>query len=164
MDLGCYGLHAHRALGRWAGGEPTLLDARAKERAGAPGVDEWLHADLRFPSGATGSVRCSMAHPKFEMTLRVEGTFGEVVVQDFVQPHKDDRVLIRTPEGTKTEHHGTRSSYIFQLEALLAALRSGMPIPTGPDDALATAQLIDKCYRATGLPLRPRTTLTAQQL
>ena len=55
MDLGCYGLHAHRALGRWAGGEPELVDARAKERAGAPGVDEWLEADLRFPSGATGS-------------------------------------------------------------------------------------------------------------
>ena len=55
MDLGCYGLHAHRALGRWAGGEPELVDARAKERAGAPGVDEWLDADLRFPSGATGS-------------------------------------------------------------------------------------------------------------
>ena len=54
MDLGCYGLHAHRALGRWAGGEPELVDARAKERAGAPGVDEWLEADLRFPSGATG--------------------------------------------------------------------------------------------------------------
>ena len=55
MDLGCYGLHAHRALGRWAGGEPELVDARAKERAGAPGVDEWLEADLRFPSGATGT-------------------------------------------------------------------------------------------------------------
>src|ERR687893_1985315 len=26
MDLGCYGLHAHRTLGRWAGGEPVLLD------------------------------------------------------------------------------------------------------------------------------------------
>ena len=51
MDLGCYGLHAHRALGRWAGGEPELVDARAKERAGAPGVDEWLEADLRFRPG-----------------------------------------------------------------------------------------------------------------
>src|SRR6476660_9673494 len=65
MDLGCYGLHAHRALGRWAGGEPALVDAREKDRAGAPGVDEWLEADLRFPSGATGSVRTSMAHPRF---------------------------------------------------------------------------------------------------
>ena len=96
MDLGCYGLHAHRALGRWAGGEPELIDAWAKERAGAPGVDEWLEVDRRFPSGATGAVRCSMAHPHFEMTLHVVGSRGEATVMDFVQPHKDDRVVIRT--------------------------------------------------------------------
>jgi hypothetical protein len=28
-------------------------------------------------------------------------------------------------------------------------------MPTGSDDALATAQLIDRCFRAAGLPLRP---------
>lgn len=162
MDLGCYGLHAHRVLARWAGGEPDLLDARAKERAGAPGVDEWLEADLRFPSGAAGSMRCSMAHPRFEMTLRVEGSRGEAVVVDFVQPHKDDRVLIRAGADSRTEHLGTRSSYIYQLEALVHALRGGPLLPTGADDAVATAQLIDRCYRAAGLPLRPRTTLTAR--
>ena len=163
MDLGCYGLHAHRTLGRWAGGEPELVDARAKERAGAPGVDEWLEADLRFPSGATGAVRCSMAHPRFEMTLHVTGSRGEATVQDFVQPHKDDRVVIRTPAGTATEHHGTRSSYIYQLEALIAALRGGAPMPIDTDDAVATARLIDSCYRAAGLPLRPRKTPTAER-
>ena len=161
MDLGCYGLHAHRTLGRWAGGEPELVDARAKERAGAPGVDEWLEADLRFPSGATGAVRCSMAHPRFEMTLHVTGSRGEATVQDFVQPHKDDRVLIRTGADTRTEHLGTRSSYIYQLEALIAALRGGAPMPIDTDDAVATARLIDSCYRAAGLPLRPRKTATA---
>jgi predicted dehydrogenase len=161
MDLGCYGLHAQRALGRWAGGEPELVDARAKERAGVPGVDEWLDADLRFPSGATGTVRCSMAHPQFEMTLRVEGSGGEATVMDFVQPHKDDRVVVRTGAGETTEHLGTRSSYIYQLEELIQALRGGPPMPTGPDDAVATAQLIDRCYRAAGLPLRPRTSPVA---
>jgi predicted dehydrogenase len=159
MDLGCYGLHAHRALGRWAGGEPELIDARAKERAGIPGVDEWLEADLRFASGATGSMRCSMAHPRFEMTLRVRGSRGEATVMDFVQPHKDDRVIVRTGDGTTTEHLGVRSSYIYQLEELIRALHGGAPMPTGPDDAVATAELIDRCYRAAGLPLRPRATL-----
>jgi predicted dehydrogenase len=158
MDLGCYGLHAHRALGRWAGGEPDLVDARAKERAGAPGVDEWLAADLRFPSGATGSVRCSMAHPRFEMTLRVEGSRGEATVMDFVQPHKDDRVVVRTGDG---DDRAPRRPLVLHLPARGAhpAQRGGAPMPTGPDDAVATAQLIDRCYRAAGLPLRPRATL-----
>jgi hypothetical protein len=52
-----------------------------------------------------------------------------------------------------------RSSYVYQLEALHAALRGGAPMPTGPDDAVATALLTDRCYRLAGLPLRPRTTL-----
>ena len=160
MDLGCYGLHVHRALGRWAGGEPELVDARGKERGGAPGVDEWLDADLRFPSGATGSVRASMVHPTREMTLRVKGTRGEATVMDFVEPPKDDRVVVRTQAGTATEHLGTRSSYLYQLEAFIRALRGGSPMPTGPDDAVATARLIDRCYGAAGLPLRPRKTLT----
>jgi predicted dehydrogenase len=160
MDLGCYGLHANRHLGRWAGGEPALIGARAKERDRAPGVDEWLEADLRFPSGATGAVRCSMVHPRFEMTLRVEGARGEATVMDFVQPHKDDRVVIRTETGESIERLGTRSSYIYQLEELITALRDGAPMSTGPDDAVATAQLIDACYGAAGLPLRRRTTLT----
>jgi predicted dehydrogenase len=160
MDLGCYGLHAHRHLGRWAGGEPELVDVRAKERAGAPGVDEWLEADLRFPSGATGSVRCSMIHPRFEMTLRVEGTRGAVTVMDFVQPHKDDRVIVRTGSGESTEHLGTRSSYIYQLEALISAFRGGARLPIDADDAVTTAQLIDRCYTASGLPLRNRKTIT----
>ena len=129
---------------------PAVGGARAKERAG---VDESLEADLRFPSGATGSVRCSMAHPRFEMTLHVTGSRGEATVMDFVQPHKDDRVLV----GTATEHHGTRSSYTYQLEALVEALRGGPPMPIDADDAVTTAALIDSCYRAAGLPLRPRT-------
>jgi predicted dehydrogenase len=159
MDLGCYGLHAHRHLGRWAGGEPELIGARAKERAGHPGVDEWLEADLRFPSGATGWVRSSMSHPRFEMTLRVVGTRGDAVALDFVNPHKDAGVVVRIGGHTSTEDLADASSYVFQLQAFTTAVRGGTPMPTGPDDAVATAELIDQCYRAAGLPLRPRATL-----
>jgi predicted dehydrogenase len=52
MDLGCYGLHAHRVLAPWGGGEPELVRASGRERAGAPGVDEWAEVELAFPSGA----------------------------------------------------------------------------------------------------------------
>jgi hypothetical protein len=89
------------------------------------------------------------------MTLWVEGTRGEAMVMDFVEPPLDDRVVLRTRSGTATDHLGTRSSYLYQLEALISALRGGPPMPTGSDDAVATAQLIDQCYRAAKLPLRP---------
>ena len=73
-------------------------------------------------------------------------------------------MVVRTGDDIRTEHLGTRSSYIYQLEAFIHALRSGTPMPTGPDDAVATAQLIDRCYRAAGLPLRNRKTLTPTEL
>ncbi|RBY83616.1 gfo/Idh/MocA family oxidoreductase [Geodermatophilus sp. TF02-6] len=127
MDLGCYGLHAARHLAPWTGGEPEPVAARAGERAGAPGVDEWLDVDLRFPSGATATVRCSMVHPDRDFSLRIVGTRGEATAPAFVEPNRDDRVLVRTPAGARTEHLGTRSSYTYQLEAFTAAVRHRPP-------------------------------------
>jgi predicted dehydrogenase len=154
MDLGCYSLHAQRVLAPWAGGEPELVAARAGERPGEPGVDEWLEARLRFPSGATGVARCHMASDRRRMTYRVIGSRGEALVANFVEPHRDDRLVIRTPAGEHVERHGTRSSYTYQLEAFVRAVREGAPLPVDVDDAVANMRLIDACYVAAGL--RPR--------
>jgi predicted dehydrogenase len=161
MDLGCYSLHAQRMLASWAGGEPRLVAARGGEKAQAPGVDEWLDADLEFPGGATGSARCHMAHDTWQMSCRVVGSRGEATVVNFVQPHLDDRVVVRTAAGGRTEELGRRSSYTYQLEAFAAHLRRGVPLVLDADDALTTMRFIDDCYRVAGLPARPRTVLPA---
>lgn len=155
MDLGCYGLHAHRMLAPFTGGKPVLVDARGVERAGRPGVDEWMEAHFEFPGGATGSSLSSMTHDDFSMTLRLVGSVGELVVADYVQPHKDDRVHVSVPAGTRVEQLGTRSSYVFQLEAVRDHLRNGTAIPIGIDDAVETAEMIDDIYRAAGFEPRP---------
>lgn len=155
MDLGCYSLHAQRVLAPWGGGEPSVVAARAGERAGAPGVDEWLDADLVFPSGATGLARCHMAADGLDMSYRVIGTRGEATVTNFVQPHVDDRVVIQIGADRRVEHLGTRSSYTYQLEAFAASVRTGTPMPTDADDAVTTMRMIDDCYRAAGLSPRP---------
>jgi predicted dehydrogenase len=157
MDLGCYSLHALRMLAPWAGGAPRLAAARGGQRAGAPGVDEWLDADLEFPGGATGSARCHMAHDGLEMSIRITGSRGEATAPNFVLPQMDDRIVVRTPEGERTEHLGTRSSYTYQLEAFAARVRDGAALPLDADDAVTTMQLIDDCYRAAGFEPRPRT-------
>ncbi|MFJ1747448.1 Gfo/Idh/MocA family protein [Streptomyces sp. NPDC088116] len=159
MDLGCYSLHAQRVLAPWAGGTPRLIAARGGERAGAAGVDEWLDADLEFPGGATGTARCHMAHHTFEMSCRVVGSRGEATAVNFVQPHLDDRVVVRTSAGERTEELGRRSSYTYQLEAFAAHLRHGTPLVLDADDALTTMRLVDDTYRAAGFPVRPRSVL-----
>ncbi|MFC5212701.1 Gfo/Idh/MocA family protein [Streptomyces coerulescens] len=159
MDLGCYGLHAVRMLAPWAGGAPRLVSARGGERTGAPGVDEWLDADLEFPGGATASARCHMAYDDLAMSCRIVGSRGEALAPNFVLPHLDDRLVVRTLDGERTERLGTRSSYTYQLEALAAHIRRDSPLPLDADDALATMSLIDESYRAAGFEPRPRTAL-----
>lgn len=157
MDLGCYSLHALRMLAPWAGGAPRLAGARGGARAGAPGVDEWLDADLEFPGGATGSARCHMAYDGLDMSIRITGSRGEATAPNFVLPQMDDRIVVRTPEGERTERLGTRSSYTYQLEAFAARVRDGAALPLDADDAVTTMALIDDCYRAAGFEPRPRT-------
>ncbi len=156
MDLGCYCLHALRMLAPWAGGQPSLVKARGGERDGLPGVDEWVVADLAFPSGAHGVARCNMAGDTVEMTCRIAGTRGEVTAPNFVVPHLDDRLLVKTAAGDRTERLGRRSSYTYQLEAFTAFVRGGVPMPSDSSDAVATMELIDQCYQAIGLQPRPR--------
>jgi predicted dehydrogenase len=155
MDVGCYALHAQRMFAPYAGGAPKLLGARAGERKRMPGVDEWLNADLEFPSGATGAVRTSMAAESVEFSLKVVGSRGEAFAPFFVLPQNDDRVIVTTKEDTWVEHLGTRTSYTYQLETFAGAVRNGAPLLTDADDALATMELIDSCYVAAGMEPRP---------
>jgi hypothetical protein len=67
-------------------------------------------------------------------------------------------VTVTTTQGTRVERLGTRSSYTYQLEALREHLRAGAPLPIDADDAVATMQLIDDCYRLVGFQPRPRAT------
>ncbi|GAA2165981.1 putative dehydrogenase [Humibacillus xanthopallidus] len=155
MDLGCYSLHSMRMLAPFVGGEPALVGARGGERAGHPRVDEWLTAELEFPNGVTGTAGCNMASDHHQMSHRLIGTAGEAVITDFVNPHNDDRLIVTTTKGTRTERLGTRSSYTYQLEAFTTAVRTGVPARTDATDAVRTMRLIDQCYEAVGLQPRP---------
>ena len=162
MDLGCYSLHSMRVLAPFVGGEPALVSATGGERQGHPGVDEWVTAELQFPNGVTGTAGCNMASDHHQMSHRLIGSAGEAVITDFVNPHNDDRLIVTTKDGTRTEHLGRRSSYTYQLEAFTTAIRTGIPARTDAADAVRTMRLIDKCYEAIGMPPRPnRSTPTA---
>ncbi|OYN75182.1 Gfo/Idh/MocA family protein [Mycolicibacterium sphagni] len=152
MDLGCYGLHIMRQLGARTLGRPEITAAHASQRN--PGVDEWCDVELSFPSGATGLSTNSMIADDFSFTIKVVGTEGDAMVHDFIRPHIDDRITIRTPAGTSVENLGTRSSYSYQLEAFAAHVLNGAVLPIGLDDAVQNMRFVDTAYRAAGLPPR----------
>lgn len=153
MDLGCYGLHIMRTLGRLAlGGAPSITGSRAEVRS--PGVDARCDVELEFPGGATGLATNSMVAPDYSFTMKIVGSAGEAYVHDFIHPAEDDRLTLSTPGGTTVEHHGTRPSYSYQLEAFAAHVLHGAALPFGVDDAVANMALVDAAYRAAGLDPR----------
>jgi len=152
MDLGCYGLHVMRTLGRFCLGGPAVTGARAELRS--PGVDARSDVELEFPNGATGLSTNSMVAPDYSFTLKIAGSAGEAFVHDFIHPAEDDRLTVSTAGGSTVEHHGTRASYSYQLEAFAAHVQRGAPLPFGVDDAVANMALVDAAYRAAGLAPR----------
>jgi predicted dehydrogenase len=147
MDLGCYGLHVMRRLGH-----PTIIRAHAKEHS--PGVDAWCDVELGFPDGATGLSANSMVADDYSFTLRIVGTKGDVLVHNFIKPHDDDRLTVRTPGGTRVERHGTRTSYSHQLQAFAAHVQTGAPLPIDVSDAVENMAYVDAAYRAAGMTPR----------
>lgn len=153
MDLGCYGLHVMRSLGRLAApgieGRPCIVRAHAEQRT--PGVDAWCDVELGFPGGATGLTANSMVADHRSFTIRIVGTAGDLLVHDFIAPSSDDRLTVTTPSGETVEHLGTRASYSYQLEAFAAHVEGGDPLPFGPADAVANMGFVDEAYRAAGV-------------
>jgi predicted dehydrogenase len=133
-------------------GHPSIIRAHAKERA--PGVDEWCDVELGFPGGATGLSANTMSAPDHSFTLRIVGTKGDLFVHNFIKPHEDDRLTIRTQSDTRVEHHGTRTSYSYQLEAFAAHVLSGAPTPIDTADSVQNMAYVDAAYRAAGMTPR----------
>jgi len=151
MDTGCYAISMVRFLGA---GEPEVVAARA--RLLSPGVDRCMEADLRFPNGATGRIRCSLLSPSVLRTsATVRGTRGELRVFNPFAPHLWHRLTVRNDVSVRHERMiDRRATYTHQLAAFASAVESGTPVPTGPEDAIANMRVIDAVYQAAGLPRR----------
>jgi predicted dehydrogenase len=152
MDLGCYVLNAARQVGRWIGGEPSVVSAEAVLKA--PKIDAAVRAELSYPSGATGSVRWDMNAGRRVMTWTVTGSAGTATSPAFAVPHQDNRVLISRGGRLSEETLGDATSYTYQLAAFAESVRTGEPFLIDIDDSVANAELIDAVYRAAELPPR----------
>lgn len=156
MDLGCYGLHIMRSLGRLDVDGLRAAPSVARSEAGqrTPGVDAWCNVEVEFPGGATGLSTNSMVADDYSFTCTISGSAGEALVHDFIRPDLDDRLTVTTATGSRVVHLGTRPSYSYQLEAFDAHVQNGAPLPFCTDDAVANMALVDTAYRAAGLTPR----------
>ena len=150
MDVGCYAISILRFL---AGAEPEVVDAAA--RLSSPGVDRYMEARLRFADGRSGRITCALLSAiLLRASARVGGTAGELAVLNPIAPQFFHRLSVRTERGTRSERVRGEATYVYQLRAFVAAVRSHAPLPTGARDAIANMRVIDAIYAKAGLPLR----------
>jgi predicted dehydrogenase len=152
MDVGCYALHMNRLL---AGEEPEVVSARVK--LARPNVDRWAQAELRYPSGTTGTMSCALLSARvLSIRIQVRGERGTLRVFNPTGPQFGYRMSIRSHDGRqRVRVEGARTpTYAYQLEAFRDAITSGAPVLTPPSDSVANMRAVDAVYRAAGLPVR----------
>ena len=150
MDVGTYTVHTARLLGLE---EPEVVSATAKLRT--PDVDRAMRAELKFPSGHTGRITCSMwSHWVIQTTARVTGTRGELHVINPTAPQIWHRMRVKTERGSRSEKFPRRATYEYQLDAFCAAVLRGEPTLTPPSDSIANMRVLDAIYVAAGMSTR----------
>jgi len=150
MDAGCYAVHMLRTFG---GSTPEVVSAQAKLRD--PQVDRAMTAELRFPGGHTGRLRCSMwSTDLLRISVRVIGDAGELRMLNPVLPQLFHRLSVRSADGKRVERFPRRATYAYQLDAFAAAVLREEPVRTTPKDAVENMTVIDAIYRVAGLPVR----------
>jgi predicted dehydrogenase len=150
MDAGCYTVHIVRTL---AGEEPEVVRATPKLRN--PDIDRAMHAELRFPSGATGEITTSMwSSNLLRLHATAVGDRGEMRVFNPTTPQMYNRLKVAVDGRSRVEHFERKPTYEFQLEAFCAAVLDGAPTLTPPLESIANMRVIDDIYRAAGMKVR----------
>ncbi|OBI52842.1 oxidoreductase [Mycobacterium kyorinense] len=150
MDAGSYAVDMVRAYG---GSTPEVVSAQAKLHG--PAVDRAMTAELRFPGGHTGRLRCAVWSSNLvRVSAKVVGDRGELRVINPAVPQVLRRLTVRSAEGKRVERFSKRASYAYQLDAFAASVLRGAPVKTTPEDAVENMTVIDAIYQAAGLPLR----------
>jgi predicted dehydrogenase len=153
MDLGCYAI----AWVRWlVGTEPDVVSAVAG--ATPDGVDAWLTAELAWPGGVSGSIHSSMVAPAGGgrgSGIVANGRNGTLRVDNPVAPQRGSEITIETAAGTDVIHPARTTTYFHQLVAFRDAVERDVAFPTTATDGVANMAVIDACYRAAGIGIRP---------
>ena len=150
MDVGTYTVHMARLLGRE---EPEVVSAEPKLHT--PDVDRAMRAELKFPSGHTGRITCSMWSTWLIQTYaRVIGERGELHVINPTSPQLWHRMKVKVGGTTRSEKFPRKPTYEYQLEAFCAAVLRDEPTLTPPTDSIANMRVLDAIYVAAGMTPR----------
>ena len=111
-----------------------------------------MRAELKFPSGHTGRITCSMwSHWVIQTTAMVKGDRGEMHVINPTAPQVWHRMRVKVDGVSRGEKFPRRPTYEYQLDAFCAAVLRGEPTLTPPADSIANMRVLDAIYIAAGM-------------
>lgn len=148
MDLGCYPVHWVRTL---IGSEPRVVQAECER---SPyGVDVATRASLSFAGGTTADVQTSMSEDAPQQHLAqviIEGKKGRMTLQNPIAPHNGNTIITEVDGASRSESISGDSTYYWQLQHFVAAVKGSETPLTGGEDAINNMQIIDDIYAVAG--------------
>jgi predicted dehydrogenase len=146
MDLGCYPVHWLRSI---FPGRPTVTSAQADRNPS--GADISMRAELLFPGDVTAIVSASMVEGvTLKSDLVLVGDNGTLTVDNVVFPSAGHSIRLELDGVPFVTTVAGRTTYDHQLDAVLAGLRNGTPLPTEGQDSIDNMAVIDAIYTAAG--------------
>ena len=114
-----------------------------------------MTAELRYPSGHTGRVECSMwSSSVLKISAKVIGSRGSLSVLNPLMPQAYHRLSVRVGASRRTEKFPRRARTSTSWTRSRRQSCEGEPVKTSAADAVETMTVIDEIYRAAGLPVR----------
>jgi len=140
MDLGCYPIHWVRTV---IGSEPEIVSASSQFHASR--VDLQTEALLKFSTGATASVRCSMdpALPiGVDAKMKISSSQGWIEVDNPLQPGLGSQLQWQFGDQAGHKAYGG-DTFRFQLEHTVRVINGTAAPVTGGADSIANMSVID---------------------
>ncbi len=141
-DIGCYAVSSARFL---IGSEPKRVVSLI-ERDPNDETDRLTSGMLDF-EGAHAVFTVGTRHYRGQ-GVTVFGTSGKIVIPVPFTPPPDvpTTMTVTTSHGTRDVQFPAVDQYRLQFEAFSNAVRTGGPVPTPPEDALANQQVLDALF------------------
>jgi predicted dehydrogenase len=147
-DIGCYNVNLSRLA---FGTEPTRVQASIT-RDPVSGVDILTSAILDFPTGVA-TFTCS-TRTETDQRVHIYGTRGRIDIEiPFnIPPDRPSRVFVTSggeppvAPATETVTFDTADPYGVEAERFALAILEGRPVPTPPEDGVATLRVIEAIF------------------
>lgn len=147
-DIGCYAINVSRMIFR---SEPTSVKGIVL-RDEQLGTDILTSALMDF-DGRHASFTCS-TQLESDQRVEIHGTVGRIVVEiPFnIPPDRPTRVLQiaggdpPVSPGVEVHEIPAADPYAVQADAFSEAIRTGSPVPTPPEDAVANLEVIEQIF------------------